>query len=189
MPPTTKKDPDQALAVSVVRRWPEVEREESTPAQVILEAWSPWIGSSTDRMHFDPDRIAVVLGCRRGETMGVFDVVPNADGHSWEWVDDGPRSRVRFFGRPSRRFAAQLGAPAPRWRQGEGTPLKVLSLDDLLEGDAAPAEEQQDERHVVLGGAVVTLDSARHLVVSVPGDYRVTVHARPPEAPTSSTEE
>lgn len=168
---------DLALAVSVVKRWPEVERGDSTPDEVILEAWSPWIGSST-KMRFDPDRIAAVIGCRRGETMGVYDI----DG--WEWVDGGPRQRIRFIGRPSRRFAAQLNAPAPAWKQGEGTPLKILGLADLLEGEATPAEE----RHVVLGGAVVTLDSPQHLVVSVPADYRVTVHARPPGATTDSTE-
>ncbi|MFB8443605.1 hypothetical protein ACFC7A_31625 [Streptomyces niveus] len=176
--PGSKAQRDLALAVSVVKRWTEVERGESTPADVILEAWSPWIGSSS-KMRFDPDRIAAVVGCRRGETMGVYDI------DDWEWVDGGARRRIRFIGRPSKRFAAQLDAPAPTWKQGEGTPLKVLLLDDLLEGEAAPAEE----RHVVLGGAVVTLDSARHLVVSVPGDYRVTVHARPSEASTSSTEE
>jgi hypothetical protein len=179
-------EPDLALAVSVVKRWPEVERGISSAADVILSAWSPWVGTSTTRMHFDPDRIAVVVGCRRGETVGVFDVVPNKAGDRWDWVGDGPRRRIRFFGRPSQRFAAQLNAPAPTWRQGEGTPVKVLSLDDLLEGNSA---SPPDERHVVLGEAVVTVEAERHLVVSVPADYRVTVHARPATVPIPSPAE
>ena len=171
-------DTQQALAVSVVKRWPEVDAGTSTAADVILGDWSPWIGASTTRTHFDPDRIDVVVGCRRGETMGVFDVVPNAEGRRWEWVGDGARRRIRFHGRPSVRFAAQLSAPAPAvWRQGEMTPVKVLALTDLLEGNA-PAPEA---RQVVLGNAQVTIDGDRHLTVSVPAGYRVTVHTREPE--------
>ncbi|EPH46855.1 hypothetical protein ABT390_34060 [Streptomyces aurantiacus] len=177
-------EPDLVLAVSVVKRWPEVERGISSPADVILSAWSPWVGASTTHMHFDPDRIAVVVGCRRGETVGVFDVVPNPDkgNKRWDWVGTGPRRRIEFYGRPSQRYAAQLHAPAPTWRQGEGTPVKVLRLSDLLPG--APAPAAPTDRHVVLGEAVVTIEAERHLVVSVPSDYRVTVQTRPALIPS-----
>ncbi|MFI0742528.1 hypothetical protein ACH4PU_31290 [Streptomyces sp. NPDC021100] len=165
----------QALAVNVSRRWSEVGSGISTEADVVLSAWSPWQGRSTTKMLFDPDRIAVVVACRGGKTMAVYDVLPDADGNRWHWVGDGPRPRVAFHGRPSRRFAAQLGAPGRSWKPGEGTPVKVMELDDLLQGDL-PADTTA--RQAVVGQAVVSIDGERHLTVSVPADYSVTIDIR-----------
>ncbi|MEW2434365.1 hypothetical protein AB0952_09290 [Streptomyces caniferus] len=176
--------PDLALAVNVGRRWPEVEDGASTEADVVLSAWSPWSGRSKTKMHFDPDRIAVVVGCRDGQTMAVFDVLPDEEGLRWRWVNDGPRRRrIAFHGRPSKRYAAQLAAPAPKWRQGEGKPVKVLALTELLQGDA-PADNSA--RRAVLGEAVVTTDGDRQIAVSVPADYTVVIHTRTPAADRDS---
>lgn len=181
--PTDPNQPLQVLAVNVSRRWSEVEAGTSTEADVVLSAWSPWLGLSTTKKLFDPDRIAVIVACRRGQAMAVYDIVPDTAGKRWHWVGDQPRPRIAFHGRPSVRYAAQLAIPAPTWKQGEGTPVKVLALATLLEGDA-PADTSA--RQVILGEAVVSSDGGRHLTVSVPADYTVTVHTRTASADRSS---
>ncbi|MEU5425856.1 hypothetical protein AB0H73_09635 [Streptomyces olivoreticuli] len=175
MPPAHDVPRRQALAVNVNRRWSEVGSGISTEADVVLSAWSPWHGGSTTKRIFDPDRIAVVVACRRGKTVAVYDVVPNENGERWHWVGDDPRPRIAFHGRPSQRFAAQLGAPSPTWKVGEGTPVKTMELGDLLQGDL-PADTTA--RQVVVGQAVVSTDGERRLTVSVPADYTVTIDIR-----------
>ncbi|WP_431983919.1 hypothetical protein [Streptomyces qinglanensis] len=178
-----RPEPDQALAVNVSRRrWREITAGHGTEADVVLGAWSPWKGGSTTIRHFDPDRIAVIVACRRGETMAVYDVLPSPDGQRWHWVGDGPRRRIVFHGQPSTRFAAQLRAPAPTWKAGEGNPVKVIGLGDLLQDDEAPERDNPDpqQRHAVIGQAVVALADGGHLTVSVPPEYSVTVTTRTP---------
>ncbi|MFD3422644.1 hypothetical protein [Streptomyces decoyicus] len=176
--------PDQVLAVNVSRRWSEVETDPTAEADVVLGAWSPWKGRSTTLRHFDPDRIDVIVACRRGETMAVYDVLPNEQGRRWHWVGDEPRRRIVFHGRPSDRYAGQLHAPAPYiWQPGEGTPVKVLRLEDLVQ-DAAPTAEgtiDPAQRHAVVGHAVISLANDGHLTVSVPPEYSVTVTTRSPQ--------
>jgi hypothetical protein len=167
--------PSVVLAVNVAQRWKEVENGTGSEADVVLGNWSPWHGGSTSKKHFDPDDIAVVVACRRGQVMAVYDVLPDDDNRRWHWVGDGPRPRIAFHGHPSRRYDATRSAPAPTWKQGEGTPVKVLGLDVLLEGEAQP---DTSARHVVLGEAVVSSDGERRLTVSVPPGYSVTVHTR-----------
>lgn len=172
--------PDQVLAVNVNRRWSEAEAGRTAEADVVLGDWSPWVGRSTNVRHFDPDRIAVVIACRRGETMAVYDVLPDADGHTWHWVGDGARQRIRFHGQPSARYAAQLQAPAPAWKVGEGVPVKVLDLHDLVQGPetADRADVAPEQRHAVVGQAVIALSDGDQLTVSVPPEYSVTVTTR-----------
>lgn len=178
--PQQPPGPDQVLAVNVARRWSEVEAGRSAEADVVLGEWSPWVGRSTTIRHFDPDHIAVVIACRRGETMAVYDVLPDADGHSWHWVGDGARQRIRFHGHPSSRYGAQLQAPAPTWKVGEGVPVKVLDLHSLVQ-DAATADRADvvpEHRHAVVGQAVIALADGGQLTVSVPPEYSVTVTTR-----------
>ncbi|MGW7466950.1 hypothetical protein ACWGJT_20135 [Streptomyces xantholiticus] len=179
MPATKSAEPDQVLAVNVARRWTDVENDRADEADVVLANWSPWVGRSTTVQHFDPDRIAVIIACRRGRTVAVYDVHPDDNGRRWHWTGEEPRRRVHFHGAPSSRYAAHLAAPAPTWKAGEGTPVKILSLDDLLQGDP-PAPDSQAPRHAVVGQAVVTLNGTNNLTVSVPADYSVTVTTRAP---------
>ncbi|MEV6680714.1 hypothetical protein AB0N09_28190 [Streptomyces erythrochromogenes] len=179
MPPAEPIEADQALAVNVGRRWPTVEDGSAAEEEVVLGAWSPWKGRSTTLRHFDPDRIAVIVACRQGQTMAVYDVLPDHRGARWHWTGDEPRRRVVFHGAPSTRYAAQLNAPAPAWRTGEGTPVKVLALEEVLAGEQAPAG-WPPTRHTVVGQAVITLSAAGHLTVSVPPEYSVTVQTRAP---------
>ncbi|MGW1976473.1 hypothetical protein [Streptomyces sp. NPDC001889] len=182
--PTEQHEPRlQALAVNVGKRWSEVAAGLSTEGDVVLSAWSPWRGGSTTSKLFDPDRIAVLVACRRGETMAVYDVTPDAAGERWHWVGDEPRRRIAFHGQPSTRYAAHLGAPAPTWKRGEGTPVKVLELDTLLRG-TAPSDTSP--RQIVLGEALVSTDGNRRLTVSVPSDYTVVIQTRTTEAGRSS---
>ncbi|MFJ1742623.1 hypothetical protein ACIOG4_28605 [Streptomyces microflavus] len=169
---------DQVLAVNVGRRWGAIAAGDEAEADVVLGAWSPWVGRSTTIRHFDPDRVAAIIACRRGETVAVYDVRPDADGRCWHWVGEEPRRRIVFHGAPSNRFAAQRGAPAPKWKVGEGTPVKLLAVDDVLQG--AEKETAAPTRHAVVGQAVVTLGDSGHLTVSVPPEYRVTVTTRAP---------
>ncbi|MFH0246173.1 hypothetical protein ACGRHY_27995 [Streptomyces sp. HK10] len=173
---------DQVLAVNVNRRWSEVEAGRAAESDVVLGAWSPWVGRSTTIRHFDPDRIAVVVACRRGKTMAVYDVLPDEQGQRWHWTGDGARKRIIFHGRPSARYAAQMHAPAPTWKAGEGTPVKVLGLDALLQGDQPQDREASEppQRHVVVGQAVITLSGSSHLTVSIPPEYSITVTTRAP---------
>ncbi|MFI8932491.1 hypothetical protein ACIG3E_33110 [Streptomyces sp. NPDC053474] len=164
-------DQNQVLAVNVTRRWGEVERGITPEGDVVLGAWSPWAGRSTTVQLFDPDRIAVVMACRRGETMAVYDV----DG--WHWTDDHPRRRIVFHGQPSTTYAAHLNAPAPTWKVGEGIPVKLLPLNALAQGDPSrPGSEPA--HHAVVGQAVIVLNED-HLTVSVPPHYTVTLTTRP----------
>ncbi|MEV1040431.1 hypothetical protein AB0J01_27830 [Streptomyces sp. NPDC050204] len=178
-PPT---DPDRVLAVNVTRRWDEIRRGIATEADVVLGAWSPWVGRSRTRKHFDPDAIAVVLACKGGKTMAVYEIRPDSEGKRWHWAPGVEPPRIVFHGRPSQRYAAQISAPAPSWAQGEGVPIKLLGLDDLIEGDGSPHEGRtaSRQRHALVGNAVVTLDGANHLTVSVPAHYTVTVTTREP---------
>ncbi|WP_019061512.1 hypothetical protein [Streptomyces prunicolor] len=178
MPTDGHGEPDQVLAVNVNRRWSEIEAGMSTEADVVLGDWSPWVGRSTTIRHFDPDRIAVIIACRRGETKAVYEIVPDGRGQRYHWTGDGPRRRLVFHGRPSARYAAQLGAPAPTWTQGEGTPLKLLALDDLLQGEQPEGQDESEQRQAVVGQAVITLSGTQNLTVSIPPHYSVTITPR-----------
>jgi hypothetical protein len=171
---------DQVLVVNVAQRGGEILDDPSTAADVVLGDWSPFRGRSTSKMDFDPDRIAAVLAHLQGKTPAVFDTAPDQDGKTWAWCQSPhyPGRRIRFHGVPSVRFAAQVGADAPvTWRQGEAWPVKVVSLDELIEGDAQVTETATGRR-AVLGDAVVTMDSHRSITVSVPAGHTVTVHTR-----------
>jgi hypothetical protein len=178
MPTDGHGEPDQVLAVNVTRRWSEFEEGTSTEADVVLGEWSPWVGRSTTVRHFDPDRIAVIIACRRGETMAVYEVQPDDDGRRYHWTGDEPRQRLVFHGRPSTRYAAHLTAPAPTWKAGEGTPLKLLTLDDLLEGEQPAGHDEPAQRQAVVGQAVITLNGTQNLTVSIPPHYSVTITPR-----------
>jgi hypothetical protein len=173
--------PDQVLAVNVFQRWREIGEGKASEDEVVLGFWSPWVGTSRTNRHFDPNRIAVVLACKRGQTMAVYDVKADENGERWHWDTTYEPPRIVFHGSPSRRYAAQLHAPAPTWKQGEGTPLKVLGLDEILQGDVhAPANtEEPAQSYVRVGQAVVSLDGD-HLTLSVPAHYTVTLTAREP---------
>ena len=83
--------------------------------------------------------------------------------------DPLPRSALSPFRRPSRGRC-----PVTR-RQGEAWPVKVVSLDELIEGDAQVTETATGRR-AVLRDAIVTMDSDRSITVSVPAGHTVTVH-------------
>ncbi|MFI7087716.1 hypothetical protein ACIBUR_29480 [Streptomyces anulatus] len=170
---------DQVLAVNVGRRWGAIAAGDAAEADVVLGAWSPWVGRSTKIRHFDPDRVVAIVACRRGETVAVYDVTPDTNGKSWYWVGEEPRRRIVFHGAPSDRFAAQRSAPAPKWKPGEGTPVKLLAVGDLLQ-DAKKETAEPAQRHAVVGQAVITLGDSGHITVSVPPEYRVTVATRAP---------
>lgn len=170
---------DLALVVNVAQRGHEILADSSAAADVVLGDWSPYRGRST-KMDFDPDRIAVVLAHLQGKTPAAFDVVPDENGKTWTWCQspDYPSDRIRFNGVPSARFAGQVGADAPvTWRQGEAWPVKTITLDELIEGDA-PVTETVSGRRAVLGDATITMDGDHSITVSIPVGYTVTVHAR-----------
>ncbi len=171
---------DLALVVNVAQRGHEIIADPSTAADVVLGDWSPYRGGRTGKMDFDPDRIAVVVAHLQGGTPAVFDVVPDEGGKTWTWCQkpDYPGPRIRFNGVPSARFAAQVGADAPvTWRQGEVWPVKTITLDELVEGDA-PVTETEAGRRAVLGDAIVTMDGDHSITVSVPAGHTVTVRTR-----------
>ncbi|MDJ0342828.1 hypothetical protein QMK19_23270 [Streptomyces sp. H10-C2] len=113
--------------------------------------------------------------------MAVYDVEPDSNGKRWHWTQSTP-ARIVFHGRPSERYAAQLHAPAPSWERGQGVPVKVLSLDSLVEGgDLSPDEAPAPQDHARIGHAVVTLAGPDHVTVSVPPHYTVTVTTREPD--------
>jgi hypothetical protein len=113
-------------------------------------------------------------------TLGRRDVVPDQNGKTWTWRTSPhyPGRQIRFHGVPSVRFAAQVGADAPvAWRQGEAWPVKIVSLNELIEGDA-PVTETPTGRRPVLGDTIITMDSGRSITVSIPAGHTVTVHTR-----------
>ncbi|MHA4815395.1 hypothetical protein ACXZ65_13690 [Streptomyces aculeolatus] len=168
---------DQVLVVNAPKRGREVVDDPSTAADVFLGDWSPYRGRATSKLDFDPDRIAAIVGCFQGRTLAVFDAVPNAQGATWSWRQSPnyPGRRIRFHGAPSARFAAQVGADAPaHWRQGEMWPVKVVTLSDLIEGDAIVAETETGRR-VILGSTVITADLGGNIIVTLPAGRTVTV--------------
>ena len=169
---------DQALIVNAPRRGQEVIDDPAMAAEVFLGDWSVYRGRATTTMDFDPDRIAVVVGCFRGNTLAVFDTTPDDNGKTWTWSPDYPDRRVRFHGVPSKRFAAQVGADAPAdWRQGEMWPVKTVSLDELAEGDS-PIADTATGRRAVLGDAVVAVDAVGNISVTIPAGRTVTVSTK-----------
>jgi hypothetical protein len=105
---------------------------------------------------------------------------PDQNGKTWTWRTSPhyPGRQIRFHGVPSVRFAAQVGADAPvAWRQGEAWPVKIVSLNELIEGDA-PVTETPTGRRPVLGDTIITMDSGRSITVSIPAGHTVTVHTR-----------
>lgn len=171
---------DQALVVNAPRRGREAIENPAMAGDVFLGDWSPYRGRATTTMDFDPDRIAVVSGCFQGKTLAVFDTTPDENGKTWDWVQspDYPGRRIRFHGVPSKRFAAQVGADAPaEWRQGEMWPVKTVSLNELAEGDS-PVTDTTAGRRAVLGDAVVAMDTAGNITVTIPAGQTVTVTTR-----------
>jgi hypothetical protein len=171
---------DQALIVNAPQRGREVLEDPSMAGEVFLGDWSPYRGRATATMDFDPDRIAVVVGCFQAKSPAVFDVTPDENGKTWDWVQspDYPGRRIRFHGVPSKRFAAQVGADAPAsWRQGEMWPVKTVSLDELAEGDSLITDTATGRR-AVLGDAVVAMDAEGNISVTVSAGRTVTVSTR-----------
>lgn len=157
--------PDQLLAVNVTQLWPEIAKGRATEKRVVLGEWSPWVGTSEHHTHFDPDRIAAILACRKGRRMAIYEVEADEHGDRYHWTDD-ERPRIVFHGSPSQHYAPWLHLPAPTWRRGQGTPLQVLDLSELTAG----------VRKQTIGPAVITVDdSAKTLTVSAPADYSVTL--------------
>ncbi|MGH3180812.1 MAG: hypothetical protein ACRDOE_02740, partial [Streptosporangiaceae bacterium] len=114
----------------------------------------------------------------RGKTPAAFDVVPDENGKTWDWVPGYTNKRIRFNGVPSARFASQVGADSPAaWKQGEAWPVKTITLSEVTQGDA-PVTETPSGRRAVLGDAIITVDGDHSITVSIPADYTVTVHAR-----------
>ncbi|MGH3233908.1 MAG: hypothetical protein ACRDOH_11745 [Streptosporangiaceae bacterium] len=168
---------DLALIANVAQRGHELLADPSVAADVVLGDWSPYRGGST-KMDFDPDRIGVVFAYLRGKTPAAFDVVPDENGKTWDWVPGYTNKRIRFNGVPSARFASQVGADSPAaWKQGEAWPVKTITLSEVTQGDA-PVTETPSGRRAVLGDAIITVDGDHSITVSIPADYTVTVHAR-----------
>ncbi len=171
---------DQVLVANVAQRGHEILENPSSVAiavDVVLGDWSPYRGGST-KMDFDPDRIGAVLGYLRGKTPAAFDVVPDGNGKTWDWVPGYTNKRIRFNGVPSVRFANQVGADSPvTWKQGEAWPVKTVAMTAITQGDT-PVTETPSGRRAVLGDAIVTMNGDHSLTVSVPADYTVTVQAR-----------
>jgi hypothetical protein len=168
---------DQALVVNTAKRGREILADPTTADDVVLGDWSPYRGGHDTTMDFDPDRIAVVVGHFQGKTLAVFDVTPDENGETWSWRESPhyPGRRIRFHGVPSARFAAQVGADAPAtWRQGESWPVKTVTLDDLIEGDA-PVMETATGRRAVLGDAIITMDTDGGITVTIPVGSTLTV--------------
>ena len=171
---------DQALIVNAPQRGREVLEDPTMAGEVFLGDWSPYRGRATTTMDFDPDRIAVVIGCFQGTTLAAIEPTPDENGKTWEWKQspDYPGRRIRFHGVPSKRFAAHVGADAPAtWRQGEMWPVKTVSLDELAEGDT-PIADTATGRRAVLGDAVVAIDADGNISVTVPAGRTVTVSTK-----------
>jgi hypothetical protein len=168
------------LVVNVAQRGHEILENPSSVAvavDVVLGDWSPHRGGST-KMDFDPDRIGAVFGHLRGKTPATFDVVPDENGKTWDWVPGYTNKRIRFNGVPSVRFANQVGADSPvTWKQGEAWPVKPITMAEVAQGDV-PVTETPAGRRAVLGDAVVTMDGDNGITVSIPSGYTVTVRAR-----------
>lgn len=163
---------DLVAVVNVGRRWPEVERNLATPAEVILGDWNPYKGSSSTRLAFNPAAVALVLGYRGGDTPGAFDVDPE---QPYVWLPRYTPQRIRWNGSPSSRWARLVGMPSPvTWKQGEGTPIKILTLAELEAGSATVRDEPEGKR-AVLGDATVSLVDTGVLVVTVPAGHEVII--------------
>ncbi|MGH3168524.1 MAG: hypothetical protein ACRDN0_21915 [Trebonia sp.] len=175
--PTSSRD--QALVANVAQQPPALLANPSAAAAFVLGDWSPHRGQTT-KMDFDPDRIGVVLAHQRGKTPVVYDVIPDENGKTWDWVTSPAYQgrRIRFNGVPSVRFAGQVGADSPvTWRQGEAWPVKTIGLGKLIEGDS-PVTETATGQRAVLGDAVVTMDGGCGITVTIPAGYTVTVRTR-----------
>jgi hypothetical protein len=164
--------PSLVAVVNVGRTWPDVERGLRAPADVILGDWNPFKGSSSTRLAFDPATVELVLGYYHGDTADAFDVDPE---RPFVWLPSYTPQRIRWNGSASSRWAHLKGTRSPViWKQGEGTPVKIITLAELEADDAIVREEPQGKR-AVLGDATVSLVDTGVLVVTVPAGHEVIV--------------
>ena len=165
-------NPPLVAVVNVTRTWAEVERHERTADQVVLGDWNPHKGSSTTKLAFDPSSVALVLGHRWGQVTAAFDVDPE---NPFAWDNSYSPRRIRWNGSQSLKWAHLNGAPSPAtWRQGEGTPIKILTIADLENG-TAPVRNDGGGKRAVLGDATISLLDSGVLVVTMPAGRELIV--------------
>jgi hypothetical protein len=123
-------DHDGVVAVvNVSRSWPDVRAGIRSARDVILGDWNPFRGNRPPRMAFDPRAVRTVFGYCDGFLTEVFDIDPD---EPFTWLPGYSPARIRWNASPSSRWEKLSGAPSPiSWKQGEGTPIKLLTMADL----------------------------------------------------------
>jgi hypothetical protein len=126
-------DHDGVVAVvNVSRSWPEVRAGARAAQEVVLGDWNPFKGNRPPQMAFDPAAVTTVFGYCKGFLVEVFDIDPD---NPYLWLQGHSPARIRWNALPSSRWEKLRDAPSPiSWRQGEGMPVKFLTLADLEAG-------------------------------------------------------
>jgi hypothetical protein len=159
--------------VNVARTWAEVERQQRTAGQVVLGDWNPYKGSSSTKLAFDPNAVGLVLGHRWGVITEAFDVDAQ---NPFTWDNSYSPRRIRWNGSQSTKWAHLSGAPSPvTWRQGEGTPIKILTITELAAGTAQVHNDDGGGKRAVLGDATISLLENGVLVVTMPAGRELIV--------------
>ena len=123
-------DHDGVVAVvNVSRSWPDVKAGARTARDVILGDWNPFKGNRPPLMAFDPGTVRTVFGYCDDFLTKAFDIDPD---EPFTWLPEYSPARIRWNALPSSRWEKLSGAPSPiSWRQGQGTPVKLLTVADL----------------------------------------------------------
>jgi hypothetical protein len=123
-------DHDGVVAVvNVSRSWPDVKAGLRSARDVILGDWNPFKGNRPPRMAFDPGAVRTVFGYCDGFLTEVFDIDPD---EPFTWLPEYSPTRIRWNALQASRWEKLSGAPSPiSWRQGQGTPVKLLTMADL----------------------------------------------------------
>ena len=172
MPEKHSVAPSLVAVVNVGRTWPEAKHDARKRANAVLGDWNPFRGSSSTKLAFDPAAVALILAYYGGDIAEAMDVDPQKP---YTWLTAYTPRRVRWNGSPSSRWAHLKDAPSPvTWKQGEGTPVKILTLAELQAGNAVVRDEPEGKR-AVLGDATVSLLDTGVLVVTVPAGHDVIV--------------
>lgn len=137
-------DHDGVVAVvNVSRSWPDVKAGIRTAREVVLGDWNPFKGNRSPQMAFDPGTVTTVFGYCKGFLVEVFDI---DEENPYMWLQDHSPARIRWNALPSSRWEKLRGAPSPvNWRQGEGTPVKLLTPADLEAGTRFYSPESVSE--------------------------------------------
>lgn len=137
-------DHDGVVAVvNVSRSWPDVRAGIRSARDVVLGDWNPFKGNRPPQLAFDPGAVRTVFGYSDGFLTEVFDIDPD---EPFTWLNEYSPARIRWNALPSSRWEKLRGAPSPiSWRQGQGTPVKLLTMADLEAGSRVFSWESLNE--------------------------------------------